>query len=287
MPTRNRKTLVAVVQPLFLAGLLIATSAVNAGAPEAAKKGKSVSSLSEPKQFIDPSLQAMTLISKVNGREYEIRISLPPDYGQSIKAYPVFLVLDGESFTLASAEIARNERGASVSSLSGGIAPIPEFMVVSIALVSAPPNPFRRNFEFMPPAELKDLPPTMRAFAENAMAATGGKLEFGGASTFLKVIETEILPGVAAHYRVDQSQRMLFGHSAGGTFAAYVLLNRPDLFTDYIIASAGLLPESFREEELWAAGHKELHARVLLTAGEREINDPLTIASATVRFAEH
>jgi hypothetical protein len=46
------------------------------------------------------------------------------------------------------------------------------------------------------------------------------------------------------------------------------------------------LPDNFREEELWATEHKELRARVLLTAGEKEINDPLTIASATVRFAE-
>ena len=32
-----------------------------------------------------------------------------------------------------------------------------------------------------------------------------------------------------------------------------------------------------REEELWAAEHKNLRARVLLTAGEKEINDPLTL----------
>jgi uncharacterized protein len=105
---------------------------------------------------------------------------------------------------------------------------------------------------------------------DNAIATYGGKVEFGGASTFLKVVETEILPAVSMRYRVDPGQRMLFGQSAGGTFAAYVLMTRPELFTDYIIASPGLLPENFREEEAWAAGHKY----------------PLTIAGATVRFAE-
>ena len=228
----------------------------------------------------------MTLISKVNGSEYEIRISLPSTYRQTTKAYTVFVVLDGEDFFLTAAEVTRNEQASSAGPLSGGSGPIPEFIVVSIALPSSPPNPFRRNFEFMPPAKREELAPTMRTFIDNAIATYGGKVEFGGASTFLKVVETEILPGVALHYRVDPTQRMLFGHSAGGTFAAYVLMTRPELFTDYIIASPGLLPENFREEELWAAKHKELRARVLLTAGEKEINDPLTIVSGTVRFAE-
>jgi predicted alpha/beta superfamily hydrolase len=300
-PMRKPKSLADTIKPLVLAGLVSVPAAVSAvgdakagdtadfarapSGPNVAK-GKATPSLSEPKPFIDPLLQTMTLVSKINGSEYEIRISLPTSYGQTTKAYPVMLVLDGESFFLTSAEVTRNEQASSTGPLSGGSGPIPEFIVVSIALPSSPPNPFRRNFEFMPPAKREDLAPTMRAFMDQAVASYGGKIEFGGASTFMKVIETEILTGVASHYRVDSSQRMLFGHSAGGTFAAYVLTTRPELFTDYIIASPGLLPENFREEELWAADHKELRARVLLTAGEKEINDPLTIASGTVRFAE-
>ncbi len=300
--TRKPNSFAGVIEALVLAGLLsvpVGVSVAKASttgemsaffAPEPSNpnptKGKPTPSLSEPKPYIDPLLQTMTLVSKVNGSEYEIRISLPYTYRQSTKAYPVFVVLDGETFFLTAAEVTRNEQASSTGPLSGGSAPIPEFIVVSIALPSSPPNPFRRNFEFMPPAKREELAPTMRAFIDNAIATYGGKVEFGGASTFLKVVETEILPGVALHYRVDPTQRMLFGHSAGGTFAAYVLMTRPELFTDYIIASPGLLPENFREEELWAAEHKDLHARVLLTAGEKEINDPLTIASATVRFAE-
>ena len=279
-------TLTGAIKPLVLAGVLsVSLGVCAANAPTTAHvsadfaqapssqnltKGKSTPSLSEPKPFIDPLLETMTLVSKVNGGEYEIRVSLPSTYRQTTKAYPVFVVLDGEDFFLTAAEVTRNEQASSMGPLSGGSGPIPEFIVVSIALPSSPPNPFRRNFEFMPPAKREELAPTMRAFIDNAIATYGGKVEFGGASTFLKVVETEILPGVALHYRVDPAQRMLFGHSAGGTFAAYVLTTRPELFTDYVIASPGLLPENFREEELWAAGHKELHARVLLTAGERK-----------------
>ena len=270
----------------FVFAAFLSISAISAANGPTAGEGKATPFLSEPKPFLDPLLETMTLVSKVNGKEYEIRVGLPYTYHQSSKAYPVFVVLDGEGFFLTAAEVSRNEQASSIGPLSGGTGPIPEFIVVSIALPSKPPNPFRRNYEFMPPAKREELAPTMRAFMDNAIATYGGKVEFGGASAFLKVVETEILPGLSMHYRVDPAQRMLFGQSAGGTFAAYVLMTRPELFTDYIIASPGLLPENFREEEAWAAGHKELHARVLLTAGEKEINDPLTIASATVRFAE-
>jgi hypothetical protein len=53
----------------------------------------------------------------------------------------------------------------------------------------------------MPPAKREELAPTMRAFMDNAVTTYGGKIKFGGASTFLKVVEMEILPGVAMHYR--------------------------------------------------------------------------------------
>jgi len=228
----------------------------------------------------------MTVVSGINGSEYEVRIGLPYTYGSTTTSYPVFVVLDGEGLFLTAAETTRNEWAASTGPLSGRSGPIPEFIVVSIALPSTPPNPFRRNFEYMPPTERKELAPSMRDFVEKAEATYGGKAEFGGAAAFLKVLETEILPGVTKRYRVDAAQRMLFGHSAGGTFVAFALMSRPDLFTDYIIASPGLVPENFRLEEAWAAKHKDLRARVLLTAGENEFNDPLTIASATVRFAE-
>jgi hypothetical protein len=44
----------------------------------------------------------------------------------------------------------------------------------------------------------------------------------------------------------------------------------PDLFTDYIVASPGLVPEIFRCEDAWAAAHDDLGARVTLTAGGRD-----------------
>jgi hypothetical protein len=146
------------VRILVLAGLLGAWSIQGANASTAAEV-KATPSLSEPRSFTDPLLETMTLVSNINGKEYELRIGLPYTYHQSSKAYPVFLVLDGESFFLTAAEVARNEPASSMGPLSGGTGPIPEFIVVSIALPSNPPNPFRRNYEFMPQAKRDELAP--------------------------------------------------------------------------------------------------------------------------------
>ena len=90
-----------------------------------------------PQAFTEPGLKTMTLLSKINGKEYQIEIGLPYSYETSTtKTYPLFVVLDGESFFLSASEISRNESLGSQGPLNGGIAPIPEFIVVAIALPS-------------------------------------------------------------------------------------------------------------------------------------------------------
>jgi predicted alpha/beta superfamily hydrolase len=262
--------------------------AVAAGATAAPQQpaAKPTLSVTEPKPFTDPFMQTMTLVSGINGSTYEVRVGLPYSYGQGNKSYPVFVVLDGEALFLSAAEITRNASAASSGPLSHRTSPIPEFIVIGITLPSVPFDMFRRNFEFMPPTSREEMGPSMRSFIDQAEATYGGKARFGGAEAFRNVLDQEILPAVAKRYRVDPSRRMLFGHSAGGAFAAYTLLTKPDLFTDYIIASPGLMPGNFRLEEAWAKGHSDLRARVLLTSGEKEMLDPLEIASGTARLSE-
>ena len=69
------------------------------------------------------------------------------------------------------------------------------------------------------------------------------------------------------------------GQSASGCFATFTLLTEPRLFSDYIIVSPGLPEGIFRMEAAWAETHDDLPARVLLTAGELELRDPLNIVS--------
>ena len=75
--------------------------------------------------------------------------------------------------------------------------------------------------------------------------------------------------------------------SAGGAFACYTLFTKPDTFTDYIIVSPGLLGDDmFEREAAWNRGGHELKARVFLSAGEAEAEDPLQIFSQTARLSE-
>jgi uncharacterized protein len=101
----------------------------------------------------------------------------------------------------------------------------------------------------------------------------------GGAARFLAAIAKDIKPAVAARYRIDPSQQMLFGHSFGGLFVLYAMTHDPTLFTHWVAAS----PSIWFEDRLIAADamREQLRARlrtispaakkrVLLTVGQFE-----------------
>ncbi|MDB5090144.1 MAG: besA, partial [Mucilaginibacter sp.] len=57
----------------------------------------------------------------------------------------------------------------------------------------------------------------------------------GGADKFLSFLKDELIPYVNKTYPAD-GDNILFGHSFGGVFVAYALLNEPQLFKSYIAA---------------------------------------------------
>jgi predicted alpha/beta superfamily hydrolase len=66
------------------------------------------------------------------------------------------------------------------------------------------------------------------------------KVPTGGSALFLRFIDEELRPRLQATYAIDPNRAILAGHSLGGLFAAYVLLNHPDDFQGYIITSPSL-----------------------------------------------
>lgn len=243
-------------------------------------------SIGQPKQFIDPLAQTMDLHSEINGNEYGIRIRLPQSYHAGEASYPVIIVLDAEfTFYLAS-EIAALGPMWSQAPIGPHNTPIPEVIVVSIALPSNPPDPFRRNFEYMPPVNDEDFSPMLAEYFDKVHEMIGSGPKFGGADTFLRVLRDEIIPSVEDKYRTDASRRVIFGQSASGCFAAFALFREPRLFTDYIIVSPALPSEVFRMEAAWAENNDDLPARVLLTVGDKEILDPLNLVSGVARLSE-
>lgn len=95
----------------------------------------------------------------------------------------------------------------------------------------------------------------------------------GGAPEYLKFIEKEVIPFIENHYRVDPAQRILSGHSLGGSFGAWVLLTRPSLFSSYILTSPALWYHDdmiFALEEEYAKQHTSLKANIFIATGALE-----------------
>jgi predicted alpha/beta superfamily hydrolase len=241
-----------------------------------------------PQPFTDPNIQTFDLTAETNGSAYEVRIGLPPSYGAGDRAYPLLVMLDADVAFGTVYETMALTAMWSQAPVGEVIRQIPEFIVVGIALPDRAENPLRRNFEYMPDGDISQLYEHPRAYMERVTAMLGQPFRAGGSEAFQSVLRDEILPAVAQHYRVSADRRMLLGASAGGSFCCYSLFTQPELFTDYVIVSPGIIsPKIFELEAAWAQGHDDLAANVLLSAGQAEIGDSLNIVSNTARLAEH
>ena len=100
--------------------------------------------------------------------------------------------------------------------------------------------------------------------------------EMGGAENFLQFIRHELMPWVEARYPVGAAETAYFGHSLGGLFGTYVLLTEPTTFHRYGLGSPSLwwdYDAIFERERRYAAGHRDLPARVFFSVGEYEDHD--------------
>lgn len=243
---------------------------------------------SNPGPFTPHNVETIRLRSDVNGRIFDLRIGLPASYGAGNAHYPVFFVLDAELIFGTALEAAALEAMWSKRPLAPeGTKLVPEVIVVGVALPDTEKDPFRRNFEFMPTMDVRSFPGRIKEYMDELSGRYGSSVRFGGAPEFLEMLRQEALPLIDEHYRTDPTRRLLMGLSAGGTFACYTLFTKPDSFTDYLIASPGFLGDDlFEREAAWTKQCKDLKARVFLSAGEAETEDPTEIFSQTARLAQ-
>ena len=143
-----------------------------------------------------------------------LNIYLPDGYAKdSLSKYPVIYLLDGsadEDF-IHIAGLVQYLNFPWVNVLQKSI-------VVGIANVDR-----KRDFTFPTKnaADLKEYPTT------------------GGSKNFIAFLEKELQPYIEKKYRTN-SKRTIIGQSLGGLLAMQVLLEKPQLFDDYIIISASL-----------------------------------------------
>ncbi|MFS2158509.1 alpha/beta hydrolase [Pseudomonas sp. Pseusp122] len=103
--------------------------------------------------------------------------------------------------------------------------------------------------------------------------------DYTGASSaaFLDLIQTGIKPLVQSRFPVDQSRQSLWGHSFGGLFVLYALLEQPLAFNNWFAASASLWYQPPTYDKAMAfAGIKDQPVRqVLIMRGSKEGKLPI------------
>jgi len=199
-----------------------------------------------------PRSRQYDIKSKITGITYRVMVSTPFDANPG-KAYPVVYVLDGNQYFGSASEIVT--RLATLKDIEPAI-------VVGIGYPTDDPFEVNRLRE-------GDLTPS----GSRTAAAKGERS--GGGDGFLKGINEEIKPFIAAHYKVDPNKQILYGHSLGGLMALREMFRDPTEFSTYILSSPSIWyhEKMVLEDEpefVKRAKAGELHLRILITSGGDE-----------------
>lgn len=94
---------------------------------------------------------------------------------------------------------------------------------------------------------------------------------------FLQTLESRIKPQVQGRYSVDLQRQMLWGHSFGGLFVLYALLETPTAFQTWYAASASLWyqPTTFDDAMALSTFPADSPRVVRMVKGEREGSPPI------------
>ncbi|WP_425636500.1 alpha/beta hydrolase [Algoriphagus yeomjeoni] len=153
----------------------------------------------------------------------EFIVSLPSDYESSNLSYPVLYVLDGNETALLEAIVVTRDLG------------------VKMIIVAIPNTD--RDRDMMP------------------LSTPTYEVKNPEAKNFLSFIGSELIPYIEKKYR-SNGERTLRGTSLSGLFVMYAMLEKPELFNNYIGNSAGwyadmqpyfdsLIEKAFQSKEMF------------------------------------
>lgn len=209
-----------------------------------------------------PFTRQYTIRSSVNGREYRIAVAFPPDYvpgSADTTRYRVLYLLDGnDEFPLA-VQAHRLRRIGQYG---------PDWPDIIIVGIGYSVDRFAETMAL----RNEDYTPTVAPPQPECLAF--GRLPRGGAPKFLRVLQDEIIPFVESRYRTS-SDRGIMGHSLGGLFAFYALLEAPHLFQRYAALSPSLHFDReliLRTESRLAHEGRQLKGRLFVAASDHEID---------------
>jgi len=223
-----------------------------------------------------PASLQFDLTSQITGRSYRVRLAqpfAPPPPG----GHPVLYVLDGDGYFHGFAEAAR------LRHLGGEL---------EAAVVVGIGYPEAGNVAVVMRRRKLDLTPTPGPIGPDGAdkAEAGNAREVGDAERFLRVVQEEIKPRIAALAKVDPKRSILWGHSLGGLFVLHTLFNHPDAFQTYLAQSPSIWWDGravLRGEPAFSAAvaSRNIAPRVFIGVGGKEQDLPVIPASASTDTA--
>jgi len=117
---------------------------------------------------------------------------------------------------------------------------------------------------------MRDLTPTVDEIYAQVVP---GAPPSGGGPAFAELLRVELPQWVADRFGPLPARSIYFGHSLGGLMGAWMLTTTPESFTNYILGSPSLWWDrgvAFDVEEVYAAAHDDLRARVFVAIGGEE-----------------
>jgi len=202
--------------------------------------------------------ERFTMESKVLGETRTYLVHKPERYDQTNDAYPLLILIFGDD---------NIQHVAASADFLAGSDRIPQMLVVGINVSNA-----SRDLT-APIADPKFA-------AENPTA--------GGAAKFLNFVSDELIPRIESNYRT-RPYRILVGHSYGGMFAVYTLLNKPEIFNAYISVSPTLFWDNqalVKAAEPFLAAHRDLRSDFFMTIGDEDTDAVGSAIKLSAAFEE-
>jgi len=190
----------------------------------------------------------------VSQRGYQVFVSLPASYAKAAnRRYPVLYVTDANYAFPVIREISRR--------LNVEHPQIADFILVGLSYAKGEDGTQSRD---------RDYTPT----PNGPRGAPAGAVH-GHGMAYQAYLRDRVMPFIAQRYRTDPRRALFLGHSYGALLGAQILFTDPGMFSGYILGSPSLWYDKhhiFSMEAMYAAGHRDLPAKVYMYAGEYETN---------------
>ncbi len=193
-----------------------------------------------------------TITSTITGKDYQLYLSFPKNYSTKDSiSYPILYVMDGR-FNFSTI------RGMRTLFDLGPL--IEDVIIVGIGTSNWKVNRYQ------------DFTPSVNTSEDEKRK---GMFKSGGAAKFLESIKTEITPFLDKNYKTN-ADRGITGHSLGGLFTTYCLVNSDGYFTRFGINSPSLWWDNekvlnqavaqFTENKIWDLPQ----TKVFISVGDQE-----------------